>query len=74
MKNLTLNKMKNNDFLEFGNASLAFVKKEINNEENLSTDIFSVYCADGTLIAAFESKESAIAAIIQSGLEYINLH
>ena len=68
MRNLTLNKMKNNDFIEFGNASLAFVKKEIHNEENQSTDIFSVYCADGTLIAAFESKESAIAAIIQSGL------
>jgi len=74
MKNLTLNKMKNDDFREFGNASLAFVKKEIHNEENLSTDIFSVYCADGTLMAAFESKELAIAAIIQSGLEYINLH
>lgn len=74
MKNLTLNKMKNDDFIEFGNASLAFVKREMHNEENLSTDIFSVYCADGTLIAAFESKELAIAAIIQSGLEYINLH
>lgn len=74
MKNLTLDKMKNDDFIEFGNASLAFVKKEIQNDEHLSTDIFSVYCADGTLIAAFESKESAIAAIIQSGLEYIDLH
>jgi hypothetical protein len=66
--------MKNDDFIEFGNTSLAFVKKEVHNEENLSTDIFSVYCADGTLMAAFESKELAIAAIIQSGLEYINLH
>jgi len=74
MRNLTLNKMKNDDFIEFGNTSLAFVKKEVHNEENLSTDIFSVYCADGTLMAAFESKELAIAAIIQSGLEYINLH
>ncbi len=62
------------DFLEYGNASLAFVKKEIHKEENSSTDVFSVYCADGTLLAAFDSKESAIAAILQSGLEHINLH
>ncbi len=64
----------NLDFIEYGNASLAFVKKEIHNEENFSTDVFSVYCADGTLLAAFDSRESAIAAILQSGLEYINLH
>ncbi len=64
----------NLDFIEYGNASLAFVKKEIHKEENFSTDVFSVYCADGTLLAAFDSRESAIAAILQSGLEYINLH
>ncbi len=64
----------NMDFIEYGNASLAFVKKEIHQEENFSTDVFSVYCADGTLLAAFDSRESAIAAILQSGLEYINLH
>ena len=68
------NKMKNKDFMEYGNSSRAFVKKEINKENFLENDIFSVYCADGTLLAAFESKESAIAAIKQSGLEYINLH
>ena len=53
---------------------LAFVKKEIHKEKDISTDVFSVYCADGTLLAAFDSKESAIAAILQSGLEHINLH
>ena len=62
------------DFLEYGNASLAFVKKEIHKEENLTTNIFSVYCANGTLLAAFDSKDAAIAAILQSGLEHINLH
>ena len=50
------------------------LSQPINNEENFSTDVFSVYCADGTLLAAFDSRESAIAAILQSGLEYINLH
>ena len=65
------NKIKDN---LYGNASLAFIKKEIHKEENFSTDVFSVYCADGTLLAAFDSKESAIAAILQSGLEHINLH
>ena len=64
----------NKNFIEYGNASLAFVKKEIHQEENFSTDVFSVYCADGTMLAAFDSKESAMAAILQSGLEHIYLH
>ena len=54
--------------------SYAFVKKEIHKENNFSTDIFSVYGSDGMLLAAFDSKESAIAAIMQSGLRYISLH
>ena len=52
----------------------AFVKKEIHKENNYSTDIFSVYGSDGMLLAAFDSKEAAIAAIMQSGLSYISLH
>tara|TARA_B100000035_G_C20843871_1_gene484273 strand:- start:319 stop:546 length:228 start_codon:yes stop_codon:yes gene_type:complete len=52
----------------------AFVKKEIHKENNFSTDIFSVYGSDGMLLAAFDSKEAAIAAIMQSGLRYISLH
>ena len=64
----------NIDFLEYGNASFAFIKKEIHKEEDFVTDVFSVYCADGTLLAAFDNKESAIAAILQSGLEHIDLH
>jgi len=55
-------------------SSYAFVKKEIHNDDNFSTDIFSVYASDGTLLAAFDSKEAAIAAIMQSGLRYISLH
>ena len=54
--------------------SCAFVKKEIHKENNFSTDIFSVYGSDGMLLAAFDSKEAAIAAIMQSGLKYISLH
>ena len=62
--------------LSFGeeNSSCAFVKKEIHSYDNISTDIFSVYGSDGTLLAAFDSKEAAIAAIMQSGLRYISLH
>ena len=74
MNTLELDKMKHEDFLEFGNSSLAFVKKETHGNDSAETDVFSVYCADGTPLAAFESEESAIAAIIQSGLEYANLH
>tara|TARA_B100000029_G_C17550446_1_gene949915 strand:- start:1204 stop:1431 length:228 start_codon:yes stop_codon:yes gene_type:complete len=55
-------------------SSYAFVKKEIQQENNYSTDVFSVYGSDGTQLAAFDSKEAAIAAIMQSGLRYISLH
>ena len=69
---------KNNIFedLSFSedSSSYAFVKKEIHSNDNFSTDIFSVYGADGTLLAAFDSKEEAIGAIMQSGLRYISLH
>ncbi len=56
------------------NLTYAFVKKEIHEDNNFSTDVFSVYGSDGMLLAAFDSKESAIAAIMQSGLRYISLH
>ncbi len=65
----------NETFLsEKENLGYAFVKKEIHEENNFSTDVFSVYGSDGSLLAAFDSRESAIAAIMQSGLRYISLH
>ncbi len=54
--------------------SCAFVKKEKQVTDNFSTDIFSVYGSDGILLAAFDTREAAIAAIMQSGLQYISLH
>ena len=60
MNILELDKMKNEDFLEFGNSSLAFVKKENHENDSVETDIFSVYCADGTLLAAFESQNQPL--------------
>ena len=65
---------KHKDFFEYGNSGYAFIKKELQSENSLNTDIFSVYGADGTLLAAFENKDTALAAIIQSGLEPISLH
>ncbi len=56
------------------NSTCAFVKKEIQQNEHFSTDIFSVYCSEGTLLAAFDTREAAIAAILQSGLKYMSLH
>ena len=52
----------------------AFVKKEIQSDENYSTDVFSVYGSDGTLLAAFDNRDTAMAAILQSGLKYMSLH
>ena len=54
--------------------SPAFIKKELHSENSLNTDVFSVYGADGTLLAAFENEDTALAAILQSGLEPISLH
>lgn len=68
------NKFSDKDFFEYGNSGYAFIKKELQSENSLNTDIFSVYGADGTLLAAFENKDTALAAIIQSGLEPISLH
>ena len=65
--------VENFSFSEEG-SSYAFVKKEIHSDDTFSTDIFSVYGSDGTLLAAFDSKEAAVAAIMQSGLRYISLH
>ena len=68
---------KDSIFEEFsfsGETSYAFVKKEVHSDDNFSTYIFSVYGSDGTLLAAFDSKEAAIGAIMQSGLRYISLH
>jgi len=61
-------------FSDTESSSYAFVKKEIHQDNNYSTDVFSVYGSDGTQLAAFDSKEAAIAAIMQSGLRYISLH
>ena len=75
MKNLVdKKKLAEEDFVEYGNSGYAFIKKEDNAVDNLSSDIFNVYAADGTLLAAFENRDTALAAIIQSGLEPITLH
>ena len=74
MNNLNKKKFSEKDFVEYGNSGYAFIKKELHSDHTLKTDIFSVYGADGTLLAAFENKDTALAAIIQSGLEPISLH
>jgi hypothetical protein len=66
--------IENDLFFSEKSSDYAFVKKEIHSYDNFSTDIFSVYGSDGTLLAAFDSKEAAMAAIMQSGLRYISLH
>tara|TARA_X000000950_G_scaffold276966_1_gene365685 strand:+ start:511 stop:738 length:228 start_codon:yes stop_codon:yes gene_type:complete len=68
------NKFSEKDFFEYGNAGYAFIKKELHSDNTSKTDIFSVYGTDGTLLAAFENKDTALAAILQSGLEPVSLH
>ena len=46
MNTIILSKMKNEEFLEFGNSSMAFVKKENHENDSVESDVFSVYCAD----------------------------
>ncbi len=61
-------------FLSNEYSSYAFVKKELHKSDDYSSDVFSVYGSDGNLLAAFDTKEAAIAAIMQSGLKYMSLH
>ena len=68
------NKFTKQDFVEYGKAGYAFIKKELHTDNISKTDIFSVYGTDGTLLAAFENRDTALAAIIQSGLEPVSLH
>ena len=69
-----INKIKSDELLDDGESGLAFIKKESHKENNFKTDVFTVYGADGTLLAAFDNKETALAAIMQSGLKHISLH
>ena len=62
---------------EFINKDSIFLDVRAESQKNVFKilgNIFSVYGSDGTLLAAFDSKEAAIAAIMQSGLRYISLH
>ena len=67
-------KIKDHIVPDDNDLGFAFIKKEIHREENFNTDIFTVYASDGTLLAAFDNRETAMAAILQSGLKYISLH
>jgi len=72
--NKMTDKLKNENIIENNDMGFAFIKKEIHREENFNTDIFTVYASDGTLLAAFDNRDTAMAAILQSGLKYISLH
>ena len=67
-------KIKNESIIKSDVLGFAFIKKEIHREENFNTDIFTVYASDGTLLAAFDNRDTAMAAILQSGLKYMSLH
>ena len=62
------------DFFEYKSSGYAFIKREHKNNSDNEFDVFNVYGSDGTLLAAFENEDTALAAIIQSGLEPTSLH
>ena len=70
-----INKKKDSDrdLFNYTSSGYAFIKKE-NNKDDDCIDIFNVYGSDGVLLAGFENEDTAIAAIIQSGLEPTSLH
>tara|TARA_B100000989_G_scaffold140969_1_gene104883 strand:+ start:2109 stop:2333 length:225 start_codon:yes stop_codon:yes gene_type:complete len=70
-----INKKKDSDrdLFNYTSSGYAFIKKENNKDEDC-IDIFNVYGSDGVLLAGFENEDTAIAAIIQSGLEPTSLH
>ena len=61
------------DLFNYTSSGYAFIKKE-NNDDDECIDIFNVYGSDGVLLAGFENEDTALAAIIQSGLEPTSLH
>ena len=62
------------DFFEYKCSGYAFIKREHTNDDQHTLDVFNVYGSDGTLLAGFENEDTALAAIIQSGLEPTSLH
>lgn len=62
------------DFFEYKSSGYAFIKREHTDDSDSTFDVFNVYGSDGTLLAAFENEDTALAAIIQSGLEPTSLH
>ena len=58
------------DFLLLGINDLAYVKKDRAEDK----DIYLVFSADGTQIAALADREVAFAAIRQNGLEPLSVH
>ena len=68
-----INKIKVDELLDDAESGLAFIKKESHKENNFKTDVFTVYGADGTLLAAFEAiisafKNSPLDAIVWRAL------
>ena len=72
MTNETDKKITDKNLFNYTSSGYAFIKKENNSDDCL--DIFNVYGSDGILLAGFENEDTALAAIIQSGLEPTSLH
>ena len=72
-KEINRKKTSNLDLFNYTSSGYAFIKKE-NNDDDECIDIFNVYGSDGVLLAGFENEDTALAAIIQSGLEPTSLH
>ena len=71
-KEIDRKKTANLDLFNYTSSGYAFIKKE-NNDDDKCIDIFNVYGSDGVLLAGFENEDTALAAIIQSGLEPTSL-
>lgn len=58
------------DFALMGLEGIAYIKPVVGEDGT----VYEVHAADGTPIAAFGSRDVAVAAVIQNGLEPVSAH
>jgi hypothetical protein len=75
MKELTAHQqMPAQDFLALGLRDLAYIKAASVEDGEAARTIYEIHSADGTVVGAAPSRELAIVAVRQSGLEPLSAH
>jgi hypothetical protein len=75
MKELNVHQqMPAQDFLALGLRDLAYVKAASVQEGESTQTVYEIHTADGNVVGAAPSRELAMAAVRQNGLEPLSAH